>query len=339
MKLMFVGDVSPGEHFFSFGHGPRTRFLENGNALQFVAPKLNEADFVFANLEGPVSDANFDHSDPCARVFRGSPTALEHLTRANIRVVSVANNHTVQHGLSVFDETLRLLDSHDIKVIGLAGQSPLILESGGVKVAAIAASNVPDSYLGSQPCPYERLDVARMTSVIEGVKPDVDIVVVCLHWGVEGEMNSDDSQKNIAERLRAAGADIVVGHHPHVVFEIDKDGGYVYAPSLGNFVFDLPWAECLRQSGILEIDVSVPQEPRCLFHRLHLAVDGTPGPLNDTPADIRDGRFDAYGSGRRLRYEPLRKLMYFVRHLGRGDTGTKLRFLRWKLKASISRIL
>src|SRR5690554_487297 len=109
IRIMFVGDISLGDYYTSFGHGPRS-YAEFRSPFSELMSTLNESDFVVGNLEAPLTNNNLDLDDPESMVLRGKPEYASLLSNANFKFLQVANNHTVQHGKAGFIETLHTLE-------------------------------------------------------------------------------------------------------------------------------------------------------------------------------------------------------------------------------------
>jgi poly-gamma-glutamate synthesis protein (capsule biosynthesis protein) len=334
---MFVGDISLGEHFFSFGHGPRS-LVESGKYIFSSVDKVfAEADFVVGNLEGPLSDINYTPTDPLSRVFRGAPCSTAQLSQAGINVLNIANNHSLQHGDDCFRDTVSRLQEAGIRVIGLTdngkhGSGQILVDKTGTTLGLVAASSTPDNVDPEQKS-YNRFDIDTLCSRVQSLAKKCVIVAVVLHWGVEGHTKAGEDQKQTARRLFNAGAKIIVGHHPHVFFEIEKSDNGLIAYSLGDFVFDLPWESKLVKSGILDIRVgSEGSVDGVAIWPIKLDINGIPK-VNGGPVPIRqNGLFTLYRHGNGLRLQPLKKLIFLLLFLLKGATFTKLKFLAWKTR-------
>ena len=327
MKVMFVGDVCLGEYYLSLGHGPRTHSKTQSpfSAVQHI---FNTADFVVGNLEAPITGTNSQDHEPESMTFKAHPRSVAHLRTARLRVMQVANNHTVQHGADVFDETLALLRSDDIQAVGLVNQSPIVIEENGIKVGFLAASDVPDN-TDKQQAKYQRLDDNFFDTVEQSVD-SVDHLIVLLHWGLEASTSPLPYQRDLAKRLRSAGVRAVVGCHPHIFYEIRYEETFVCAYSLGNFVFDLCWDRRLTSSGILELSFEDgklsgkvwPVELK--FNGALPTPSGAPVPL------IESTKLYELGTGMRL--QTLKKFYYLLKNIFEGRSMLKLKFLARKLR-------
>ncbi|WP_278350689.1 MULTISPECIES: CapA family protein [Marinobacter] len=338
MRLMFVGDVCLGEHYFSFGHGVRSALGQLFNSdMSEVSAYLHDADYVVANLEGPVSRIPFKKNDFSDRVFRGDINGVKALKELNINVACVANNHSLQHGPLVFSDCVDLLVENKIAVVGLSDEAPLIFNDGEVSVAIISVSDIEDPF-DSDNSIYEVYNEERIIKKIKSVRSKVDHVILLLHWGVEGTTEITDRQKNIKKVMFDAGCDFVIGHHSHVVSHIERCGDQLFAPSLGNFVFDLPWEDRYRKSGILDIELSKSGIERALFSKCILDRRGLPTRFLQESIVLSDGRNEIYGFFKSNLFNQFKKYMYFFGHLGFGDRHAKFRFLRWKIISWIAKM-
>lgn len=207
------------------------------------------ADIAFCNLENPASFVGTPYPGKPANVtFRAPPGALFGLKWAGFDVVSLANNHMNDYGTAAIRETLDYLDLLGIARAGAgideaSARAPAVLEVRGVRVALLAYAEGIWSVL---PAASERpgvalADPARLASDIATLRRTVgpDYIVVSVHWGEEHERHPRPSQRDFGRAAIDAGADLVLGHHPHVLQSLERyrEGLIVY--SLGNFVFDM----------------------------------------------------------------------------------------------------
>ncbi|MCA9953347.1 MAG: CapA family protein, partial [Anaerolineales bacterium] len=170
---------------------------------------------------------------------------------AGFDLLSLANNHSLDYGGEGLWETAVRLQQAGIAPLGVgpnenAAYQPLIREVDGVRLAFLALNGVPEpvsgeplSVNGEQWVRVE-WDEARAAAAIAEARQQADVVIVSLHWGFEYDLQPDPWQETAAQALFAAGADVVLGHHPHVVqaVTVDRQSGQLAAYSLGNFVFD-----------------------------------------------------------------------------------------------------
>ncbi len=210
-----------------------------------VAPLFRTADLGFANLETPLAPKT---GGPGAPYMFNAPAELAPaLKGAGFTVVATANNHTFDQGIKALVETLDHLDAADLRGIGSgrtkgAAEAPLLLDLRGMRVAMFAFTDIFNSNFNRKPeGPWvAAYDPARSLDRLRAARSGADVVVVSLHWGNEDQHTPSARQKEIAAALVGAGADLILGHHPHVLQPLErvKAGGRegVVAYSMGNFI-------------------------------------------------------------------------------------------------------
>lgn len=257
-KLVFVGDIM-------LDRGVKRSVIKNGagdyNHMFHRVPFLAEADIAFANLEGPVSDQGVDKHNLYS--FRMEPKVIEALTNSGIDVVSMANNHVGDWGLSAFVDTLKRLKDGGLVYVGgglnqADAEQVKIIEKNGVKFGFVGFSDVGPLDLGAGP-EMPGINLATDETVARVVKQaslEADVVIASFHFGEEYQPLPNERQKHLARLAIDSGAKIVVGHHPHVIepVEMYHDGVIVY--SLGNFIFDQYFSESTMTGGVLQVDFS-----------------------------------------------------------------------------------
>ncbi len=321
MKIMFVGDVSLGEYYMSFGHGPRT-FADTGNLFAKVKTIFDSADMVVGNLEAPITSLNYNKNEPESIVLKASPHHAGQLKDAGFKVMQVANNHTVQHGNDGFDETLKTLKKAGISSVGVNQQKPVVIEHEGLKIAFMAASDVPDNTDKSQK-KYQRLDEDFLTN-IEKEAPKYDHFVVMLHWGLEASTTPLPYQRKLADRLYKAGVSAIIGSHPHLFYEIEKRDNFISAYSLGNFIFDLCWDKRLIKTGVLEIDFS-QKKLTAKYWPITINKDGCLPTPSGEPVPVNK-TITPYDLGAKMNSQQVRKIVYMLLNIHRGHTLLKVKF-------------
>ena len=323
---MFVGDVSLGEYYMSFGHGPRS-FAESQNIFAKVDAIFESADMVVGNLEAPITNLGYDRNEPESVVLRVNPRHAQQLKDAGFRVMQVANNHTVQHGDAGFEETLMTLEEMGISPVGLNQQKPVMVEHEGLSIAFMAASDVPDNTDKAQ-LKYQRLDEDFLTCV-EAEVEKYDHFVVMLHWGLEASTAPLSYQRELVDRLYKSGVSAIIGSHPHLFYEIEKRNNFICAYSLGNFVFDLCWDKRLTKTGILEIDF-LQSGLAARYWPVVIDKNGClPTPTGE-PVSI-DKTIVPYDLGKKMAFQQIRKVVYMMLNFHRGHTLLKIKYFYRKL--------
>ncbi len=225
-----------------------------------INDELKKADLVVANLESPISTKGIKMGSIYS--FRADPRAVAGLSSAGISIVSLANNHVWDYGREALNETFDILKTAGINYIGAGtnyaeAHEPVIKDVKGAKIAFLGYTDlVPRGITGEQSAPaVGYLDLEKIIPDIARAKTLVDLVVVSIHWGTEYETKHNQTQEKIAHTLIDTGADLVIGHHPHVAQEVEKyKAGYI-AYSLGNFVFDQNFSADTRTGIILKVTV------------------------------------------------------------------------------------
>lgn len=251
VTLAAVGDVM-------LDRGIGKRIEEHGIEWPFeqVRDTLRSADLAFCNLECPLSDRGIKVSKPIC--FKADPSYIECLTAAGFDIVSLANNHSMDCSRTGLTETMHYLDKTGIAYTGAGGTpseaaEPVIVTLKGIRIAFLARNAwLPEGSWSRPDVPNTAyLDSETIESEVRDAASQADVVIVSLHWGIEYRTHPQPAQVELAHKLIDAGADLIIGHHPHVLQPVEKYHGGVIAYSLGNFLFDSPFRNC-KQTMILE---------------------------------------------------------------------------------------
>jgi poly-gamma-glutamate synthesis protein (capsule biosynthesis protein) len=215
---------------------------DHGYPFRNVRHILSEADIVFGNLECPLSTRGRPiKNDLC---YRASPEFASTLAAANFNVISFSNNHSMDYGENAFFDTLDILRRHGIHTIGAGkndaeAREPALLNIRNTRLAFLAYNLVgPDIvYALSDECGVAPLNEVVLQEDIDKVRDKVDLVIISAHWGSEGESKPANWLVDMGRKMIDLGADIILGHHPHIPgsIEIYKSKPIIY--SLGNFIF------------------------------------------------------------------------------------------------------
>ncbi|MEK7482385.1 MAG: CapA family protein [Patescibacteria group bacterium] len=256
VSLVAVGDIS-------FSRGVE-QIVEKQNDINYpflkIGGYLKTADLVFGNLETPITPGRKILN--LEMVFRSNPGTEQALKSAGFSIVSLANNHTPNFGEQGLKDTFKYLNEADIKYAG-AGKDeqeayqPVYIEAKGIKFAFLAyndAGTVPAAYeANSSRAGTAFMRLEKMAEAIKEAKQNADIVIVSMHAGTEYAAEPNDQQINFARAAIDEGADLVIGHHPHVVQTMEKYKGKFIFYSLGNFVFDQMWSPETKQGLMAKI--------------------------------------------------------------------------------------
>jgi poly-gamma-glutamate capsule biosynthesis protein CapA/YwtB (metallophosphatase superfamily) len=260
--VRFVGDIMLGRGVASANSRP-------GRTLRPYSPLLRSADLAVANLESTLStDGRPRQGDDS---FAARPSVVPDLERAGFDLLTLANNHTGDYGPRALRKTLDRIDRSDIARVG-AGRdaseawAPVVLHRNGVSFGFLAfnaigetpratAHSPGDAEIRMQPRlgPLNHGDLSRMTRAVRVLSDRVDVVTVLPHWGDQYVHGTVSDQRRVAQALVDAGADLVVGNHPHSVQGMAARGRALIAYSLGNFVFDMDWRQMTMEGMSLNV--------------------------------------------------------------------------------------
>ncbi|MFH1053118.1 MAG: CapA family protein [Candidatus Woesearchaeota archaeon] len=207
-----------------------------------MASFFESADLVMVNLESPITESN--DRLPKKFNFKANPDYVNILSQSGIGIVTIANNHIMDFGARGLEDTVSLLDEEGISYIGAdmnlsKARTPIISAVKSYTFGMLAYTSIgPGQVFAAQSSAGAvRLDENYYVNDINAIRDSVDFVIVNVHWGHEGTHYPVDYQKMHARKMVDAGANVVIGHHPHVIqgAEKYKDGIIFY--SLGNFMF------------------------------------------------------------------------------------------------------
>jgi len=250
-SLIFVGDI-----MLSRGIGQVMEKNQSWKHLFLeVGDFLRSADLTFGNLEGPISSRGTNMGSIYS--FRANPDSVEGLLYAGFDVLSVANNHMWDYGGKALEDTLSILKENGMSPVGAGSDytdahKPVVRDVKGTKIAFLAYTNLlPSSVSRKDSKPAVAYpDKSQMKADIENAKSMGDIVIVSFHFGDEYKTIHNALQEDLAHSAVDFGANLVVGHHPHVIQDTEIYKGVYIAYSLGNFIFDQNFNE-LTGSGLL----------------------------------------------------------------------------------------
>ncbi len=224
--MTFFGDIMLGRN---------VEALTNKHGQDYLFEKLDnfltQQSYVIANLEGPIVS---DHTQtPTGSfVFSFLDTSANLLARHGFNLVSLANNHTLNQGDDGFLETEAHLDTAGILHMGHP------IEMGKDFVVQTTVNDLPITFAGfNMTFNYDDPDAAVAT-ITQLATASTHPIMVFMHWGTEYELHSNTTQQQLAHRLIDAGADLIIGAHPHVVEEVERYNNKLIFYSLGNFIFD-----------------------------------------------------------------------------------------------------
>lgn len=241
VSMIFTGDVLIAYSFVpNYDSAGISGVLGDG-----ILTELKGADITMVNEEFPFTSRGTAAEDK-QYTFRADPSYVSALQEMGVDIVTIANNHTLDYGKEGLTDTFSTLDKASILYAG-AGESAerakavQTIEVNGRKIGFLAASRVipVESWNvdNSTPGIFTTYDGTALCDAVTEAKKTCDYVVVFVHWGIENEEYPQDYQRSLAKQYIDAGADLVIGSHPHCLQGIEYYKGKPIYYSLGNFIF------------------------------------------------------------------------------------------------------
>lgn len=269
VRLRAVGDIM-------LARDVGQRMAQKGRDYPFAAmrPLLRSADITFGNLECCVSTRG--QPIPKQFNFRADPGVVKALAENGFRIVSLANNHAWDYGRDALFDTVANVRKTGVQTVGaganrMEAHQLVIVQSKGLRIGFLA-------YLGLIPALVAESDtqpslsmasVEAITREVQAARSQVDVLLVSLHAGQEGAAGPTPRQKRFAQTAIDAGADMVIGHHPHVRQPLVMYKGKPICYSLGNFVFSTAG----RGSGAM-LEATLERGHQVHAHLIPLILNG-----------------------------------------------------------------
>jgi poly-gamma-glutamate capsule biosynthesis protein CapA/YwtB (metallophosphatase superfamily) len=256
--ILFTGDIMLSRGVMSevkkHGDDPTFPFV-------FIASTTRVADILVGNLESPISTRGTDQGNPYP--FRADPMIIPGLQFAGFDVLTLANNHILDWGREALSDTVSRLNDASIRVSGAGrneseANTPAIVQSKGMTFAIFSYTNLNSKsfFATGNSAGTSRFDEREIVTAVQNAKKEGKVVIVSMHWGDEYRSRANVAQQKLGKTFIDAGADIVVGHHPHVAEEVERYGNGWIAYSLGNFIFDQNFSEETNKGLLLEATVT-----------------------------------------------------------------------------------
>jgi len=279
ITLAFAGDV----HFT----GRTARLLSHpATAFGPIAPLLRSADLTLVNLETAVTSGGTPQ--PKYYHFRTNPEAFTALRDAGIDVANMANNHVLDYGRVGLADTMAAARRAHFPVLGLgvnaaAAWSPYVVTVKGVRIAFLGVSQVAElasSWVATKNRSGQAnaINLHRTLAAVRAAKKVADVVIVIMHWGTEGQACPDANQLALAPKLAAAGANIIVGSHAHILQGSGWLGRTFVAYGMANFL----WWETSYSTATGVLLLTLHRRGPLTWRFVPATVSGTGQPILDT---------------------------------------------------------
>lgn len=259
-KLLFTGDLIPARCTYA-----KIMALGGDFTLSFqpLHDILTSADITIGSLDATASDAGTPFG--CVQTFSlaAPAAAVAGFKYAGYDVLSHAANHIKDCGIAACGDRAMFETDANLRAAGIksAGtgrnlfeaRAPQIIERRGVAFAFLAYDDIASYYqAGDDTAGSAPLDPATIADDVANARKFANVVIIVPHWGVEYTADPSPRQREFARAAAAAGADMIVGNHPHWVEAHEQIGKMFVAYALGNFVFDQDWSLETQQGAILE---------------------------------------------------------------------------------------
>jgi len=266
--LNFAGDVVLGDLFETYKSGIGSGIAEKSlDPFLFCREYLKQGDLNIINLESVLSDVS-SRKSPWSAIMRGGTSSVDILKKNSIHAVNLANNHSFDHGHEAFSEMLNLLDKSGIKHFGgprdKFQEEPARAEVRGKKILFLGY------YIEESLSILDREQlIDRINRTALKVRREDEVLVLSLHWGSEYSDKPFSWMISAAKRFMDSGVDILYGHHSHTYQGVAKYKNAIFAPSLGNFIFQDYFKKNLR-SALLQVELS---EKSPVFNTIPIVID------------------------------------------------------------------
>lgn len=303
VTLAVVGDVM-------LGRGVAAVHADPTVTLRAMRPLLRRADITVGTLESTLSTDGSPTQGGDS--FAADPDVLDGLAAAGFDALSLANNHVGDYGQRALLRTLDAFRGSGIARFG-AGRDlasatrAAVVERDGVRVGLLgfnaigetprATPTTPGALSVRMPPrtgPLQPVDLRHVLTAVRRLDRQVDVVVVLPHWGTQYTHRPEPVQRLVGRRLVDAGADLVVGGHPHWVQSVERHRGATIAHSLGNFVFDMDFMEQTMEGVVLTATITGDRVVDVALAPYRMDATFTPRPLRGAAAravlaDVRSG--------------------------------------------------
>ena len=296
VTISAAGDVSLGNHqnqeYYSSFRQAYDQTEDDGYFFQNVYDIFSSDDLTLVNLEGTLTYSQ-DMLEGQTYCIKGDPEYASLLTGGSVEAVSMGNNHRLDYGEQGSRDTVEAVEKEGI--VYAFDDNVGIYETKGIRIGFVSVNEV---YWGAG---VEK----TLQNGIEKLKEEqADLIFACCHWGIEREYYPEDYQKSLGRKCIDWGADLVIGHHPHVLQGVEEYEGKYIVYSLGNFCFGANRNPADKDSMIFQqtftfVDGEKQQEAPvrvipCSVSSVSTRNDFIPTPAQDTEKERIMGRINEY---------------------------------------------
>lgn len=256
VRMVFTGDVYIGNYVSSVYE---TSGVE-GVLSEYLLEQLQTANLAMVNQEFPFSTRGMPMENK-QYTFRVDPSKVQLFEDMGLDIVSLANNHALDYGTDALLDSMDTLTQAGITYVGVGrdlteAKTTRYFTINGKSIAVLSASRViPVSEWGAtstKPGMFTTYDSTALIEEIKVAREEADAVIVYLHWGLEKKEYPERYQRTMGRQFIDAGADVVIGSHPHVLQGFEYYNGKLIAYSLGNFIF----SQTIEQTAMLTVDMN-----------------------------------------------------------------------------------
>lgn len=249
VTITFAGDI-----LFDDNYAVMARVAQNGGDITYgidseLIREMQNTDIMMLNNEFPYSDRGEPLEDK-QFTFRANPRTVSYLNELGVDIVSLANNHAYDYGETAFLDTMKTLEDAGILYVGAGhnlqeARRPVCCIMNNIKIAIVSATQIerldnPDTKgaTDSTAGVFRCWNGDKLLETVREAAENNDFVIVYLHWGTENVTTLDWAQEKQAAEVAEAGADLIIGDHPHCLQQISIVKGVPVVYSLGNFWFN-----------------------------------------------------------------------------------------------------
>lgn len=241
-SMLFVGDIMLGRHVETLMDSSGDQY-----PLKQVKNILSSTNFTVGNFEGTIPKEH-THTEDYTMQFSIQEKSMHILAQAGFDALSLANNHSYDYGKEAFDYTQSVCVNAGLICAG----NPVETSSSSLSIFSVGDTRVGVLFLYGVGMTKDHID--NFDKIITQAKNESDTQIAFIHWGTEYETKHTDIQSALAHHLIDHGIDAVMGHHPHVVEDIEIYTGKPIFYSLGNFVFDQYFSDTVQKGLGIKID-------------------------------------------------------------------------------------